>query len=100
MFLTSHNTASYLLHSPITNQQRRKCFCHYPINPKNPYHFATLPGKTRDYIGKLFKVWQDLHRQIIQALDVIGLDYYYTDYPVLDAKLTCFYRIIPRKIHQ
>jgi hypothetical protein len=99
MSLTTNNTASYPLHNPITHQQRLEYFCHYRLNPNNPSHFATFPGKIRDYIGELFTVWQYLNRQIIHALDVIGLDYYYTKYPVLDATLTCFYRIIPRKIH-
>jgi len=100
MSATTNNTASYPLHNLITHQQRLECFCHYRINPNNPFHFVTFPGNVRDYIGKLFKVWQYLNRKIIHALDVIGLDYYYTRYPVFDARLTCFYRISYRKIHQ
>ena len=79
MFLTTHNTASYPLHRPVTHQ-RLEGFCNYPITPNNPSHFATFPGNVRDSIGKLFKVWQYLNRPIIHVLDVIGLDYYYIKY--------------------
>jgi hypothetical protein len=65
--LTTNNTASYLLHSPTTHQQRLECFCHYRINPNNPSHFATFPGNVRGYIGELFKAWQCPSRQIIHA---------------------------------
>lgn len=67
MSLTTNNTASYPLHSPITHQQRLDCFCHYRINPKNPFYFATFPSNVRDSIGEVFQVWQCPNRQIIQA---------------------------------
>lgn len=101
MSATTNNTASYPFHSQITHQQRLECFCHYCINPNKPSYSATFPGNVRDYIGELFKVGQYLNRQIIHALDRIGLEYYSTKSLVLDATLTCFYRIIyHRKIHQ
>jgi len=76
MSATTNNTASYPLHNLITHQQRLECFCHYRINPNNPFYFATFPGNLRDYIDELFKLWQYLNRKIIHALDVIGFDYY------------------------
>jgi hypothetical protein len=57
-------------------------------HPSKPSHFATFSGNVRNYIGELFKVWQYLNRQLIPALDGIKLDYYYTKYPVFDARLT------------
>lgn len=77
----------------ITNKQRIDCqICDYRISQKD--ETFTFPCSIRSLMDKQFQVWRCPDCQTIHCLDVVDLDYYYSQYPFAEAQLVMPLRMI------
>ena len=72
--------------------------CQHPIDPRNTKNMATFPCHARAFLGEEFEVWRCPICQTIHCLDYVDLDYYYSKYPFMAARLTLPWRIFYRNL--
>lgn len=83
------------------SKQRLECsFCNYQVNSSDESAFITFPCSVRAFMDEKFKVWQCANCRTIHCLDIVDLDYYYSQYPYSQGQLRWLHRFIYGSLHQ
>jgi SAM-dependent methyltransferase len=85
-----------------SQSQRLQCsFCNYCIDASDSSLLTPFPCNTRAFKDEIFHVWRCPQCQNLHCLEVVDLDFYYRQYPVVDAvssgfNRSCFKNILRR----